>query len=95
MDDGPLLVIGETPLEFLHGVSRQLGEHVVRRGDTNPMSDAIREGSTVSGILTKVVVVVLRNRGDSRPDAVCIDAAGSGVPKEFLDSLPVLRGGKP
>ena len=56
------------------------------------MSDAIREGSTVSGILTKVVVVVLRNRGDSRPDAVGVDAAGSGVPKEFLDGLPVLRG---
>ena len=56
------------------------------------MSDAICEGSTVCGIFTKVVVVVLRNRGDGRPDAVGVDAAGSGVSKEFLDSLPVFRG---
>ena len=92
MDDGPLLVVGESPFEFSHDVSRQLGEHVVRCGDTDTMSDDIREGSTMSGILTKVVMVVLRDRGDSRPNAVGIDAAGSGVPKEFLDSLPVLRG---
>ena len=90
VDDGPCLIIVEPSLEVLQGVGRQLREHVVRRGDTNPMSDAICEGGTVCGIFAKMVVVVLRNRRDGRPDAVGVDAAGSGVSKEFLDSLPVL-----
>ena len=48
------------------------------------MSDAICEGSTVCGIFTKMVVVVLRNRRDGRPDAVGIDA-----PVALRTDLPV------